>query len=48
MVDGVFVQIANCICPNCKLYLSALQNIFAQIEKEEEQVGNLSVLDDPS
>ena len=27
----VFVQIANCICSNCKLYLSKLQTVFVQI-----------------
>ena len=25
----IFVQKANCICPNCKIYLYELQNIFA-------------------
>ena len=25
----IFVQKANCICPNCKIYLYELQNVFA-------------------
>ena len=29
----VFVQIVKCICSNCKMYLSKLQNIFLQIAK---------------
>ena len=37
----VFVSNVNCICLNCKIHLQKLK-------KEEEQVGNLSVLDDPS
>ena len=30
---NVFVQIAKCICPNLKMYLSKLQNVFVQIIK---------------
>ena len=26
--QNVFVQIAKCICTNCKMYLSKLQNVF--------------------
>ena len=29
----VFVQIAKCICPNCKIYLFKLLNVFVQIGK---------------
>ena len=29
----IFVQIAKCICPNCKMYLSKLQNVFVKIAK---------------
>ena len=28
-----FVLIAKCICSNCKMYLSKLQNVFVQITK---------------
>ena len=28
--QSVFGPIAECICPNCKLYLSHLQNVFVQ------------------
>ena len=30
---NVFVQMAKCICPDCKMYLYKLQNIFVQIAK---------------
>ena len=33
VLQNVFVQIAKCICPNYKMYLSKLQNVFVQIAK---------------
>ena len=33
MMQNVFVQIAKCICPNFKMYLSKLQIVFVQIAK---------------
>ena len=32
-LQNVFVQIAKCICPNCKMYLSKFLNVFVQIAK---------------
>ena len=32
-LENVFVQIKNCICSNCLIYLSQVQNVFVQIAK---------------
>ena len=32
-LQNIFVQIAKCICPNCKMYLSKLLNVFVQINR---------------
>ena len=39
----VFVQIANCFCSNCKLYLFKLQIVFVQLTKKITRCGNLWV-----
>ena len=31
--EAVFVQIGQCICPNWKVYLSKLENVFVPIAK---------------
>ena len=32
-VQGVFVEIGNSICPNCRLYLLKSQNVFEETPK---------------
>ena len=34
-LKSVFLQIANCICPLCKYYLSKLTNLFVQTREGE-------------
>ena len=32
-LSNVFVRIAKCICPNCKMYLSKFPNVFVKIAR---------------
>ena len=42
-ITNIFVQVANCICPNCKIHLSKIENVFVQNANIFVKIENIFV-----